>query len=59
RGVIAAYARLYGRLGIFEATYRGNVYVIDAPTTPGPVAVSSPHAGENCWPSSARNCGMN
>ncbi|MFM7149879.1 MAG: S1C family serine protease, partial [Gemmataceae bacterium] len=32
RGVIAAYARLYGRLGIFEATYRGNVYVIDAIT---------------------------
>jgi len=32
RGVIAAYARLYGRIGIFEATYRGNVYVIDAIT---------------------------
>src|SRR4051794_31246023 len=28
RGVIAAYAKLYGRIGIFEATYRGNVYVI-------------------------------
>jgi serine protease Do len=32
RGVIAAYARLAGRLGIFEASYRGNVYVIDAIT---------------------------
>ena len=31
-GVVAAYARLYGRKGIFEATYRGNVYVIDAIT---------------------------
>src|SRR5262249_45237587 len=27
RGVISAYSRLYGRIGIFEATYRGNVYV--------------------------------
>jgi serine protease Do len=32
RGVIAAYSKLYGRIGIFEATYRGNVYVIDAIT---------------------------
>jgi serine protease Do len=32
RGVIAAYSKLYGRLGVFEATYRGNVYVIDAIT---------------------------
>src|SRR5205807_8857615 len=32
RGVIAAYSRLYGRIGIFEATYRGDVYVLDAIT---------------------------
>jgi len=32
RGTIAAYGKLYGRIGIFEATYRGNVYVIDAIT---------------------------
>jgi serine protease Do len=32
RGVIAAYARLYGRIGIFEAAYKGDVYVIDAIT---------------------------
>jgi serine protease Do len=32
RGVVAAYARLYGRKGIFEATYKGDVYVIDAIT---------------------------
>ncbi|MFO0878932.1 MAG: S1C family serine protease [Gemmataceae bacterium] len=32
RGVIAAYSKLFGRIGIFEATYRGNVYVIDAIT---------------------------
>lgn len=32
RGVIAAYSKLFGRVGIFEATYRGNVYVIDAVT---------------------------
>lgn len=32
RGVIAAYSRLYGRIGIFEAPYRGNVYVLDAVT---------------------------
>jgi serine protease Do len=32
RGVVAAYARLYGRIGIFEATYKGDVYVIDAIT---------------------------
>lgn len=32
RGVIAAYSKLFGRVGIFEATYRGNVYVIDTVT---------------------------
>jgi serine protease Do len=32
RGVVAAYAKLYGRIGIFEATYRGDVYVLDAIT---------------------------
>jgi serine protease Do len=32
RGVVAAYARLYGRIGIFEASYKGDVYVIDAIT---------------------------
>ena len=32
RGVVAAYSKLYGRIGVFEATYRGNVYVIDAIT---------------------------
>lgn len=32
QGRIASYAKLYGRLGVFEATYRGNVYVIDAIT---------------------------
>jgi serine protease Do len=32
RGVIAAYAKLYGRIGIFEAAYKGDVYVIDAIT---------------------------
>jgi serine protease Do len=32
RGVISAYSRLLGRIGIFEAAYRGNVYVIDAIT---------------------------
>jgi serine protease Do len=32
RGVVASYSKLYGRLGVFEATYRGNVYVIDAIT---------------------------
>jgi len=32
RGVIAAYSKLYGRIGVFEATYRGNVYVVDAIT---------------------------
>src|SRR5438270_12682735 len=32
RGVVASYSKLYGRLGIFEATYRGDVYVIDAIT---------------------------
>src|SRR4051812_11278865 len=32
RGVIAAYARLHGRIGIFEAPFTGNVYVLDAIT---------------------------
>ncbi len=32
RGVIAAYTQLVGRRGIFEAPYRGDVYVIDAIT---------------------------
>jgi serine protease Do len=31
-GVVAAYSRLHGRRGIFEAPYVGNVYVIDAIT---------------------------
>lgn len=32
RGVVASYAKLYGRIGIFEATYKGDVYVVDAIT---------------------------
>lgn len=32
RGVIAAYSKLHGRKGVFEAPYRGDVYVIDAIT---------------------------
>lgn len=32
RGNIAAFARLFGRIGIFEAPYSGNVYVVDAIT---------------------------
>lgn len=32
RGVAASYSKLYGRIGIFEATYKGDVYVIDAIT---------------------------
>jgi serine protease Do len=32
RGVVASYSKLYGRIGIFEATYKGDVYVIDAIT---------------------------
>jgi len=31
-GVIAAHAKLAARLGVFEATYKGDVYVIDAIT---------------------------
>ncbi len=31
-GVVAAYAKLHGRRGVFEAPYGGNVYVIDAIT---------------------------
>ena len=30
RGVVAAYAKLHGRRGIFDAPYRGEVYVVDA-----------------------------
>src|SRR5262249_35212802 len=32
QGVIAAYSKLYGRKGIFEVPYKGEVYVIDAVT---------------------------
>ncbi len=32
RGVIAAYSKLQGRRGVFDAPYSGNVYVIDAIT---------------------------
>jgi serine protease Do len=32
RGVVASFSKLYGRIGIFEATYKGDVYVIDAIT---------------------------
>ena len=32
RGVIAAYAKLHGRRGIFDAPYTGDVYVLDAIT---------------------------
>lgn len=32
RGVVASYSKLYGRIGIFEATYQGDVYVVDAIT---------------------------
>ncbi len=32
RGVVAAYAKLYGKMGIFDAPYTGNVYVVDAIT---------------------------
>ena len=32
RGVIAAYAKLAGRIGVFEAAYHGDVYVVDAIT---------------------------
>src|SRR5262249_29433546 len=32
RGVIAAHSKLLGRVGIFQAAYRGDVYVIDAIT---------------------------
>ena len=32
RGVIAAYSKLHGRRGIFEAPYTGDVYVLDAIT---------------------------
>ena len=31
-GVITAYARLYGKIGVHDATYTGHVYVIDAIT---------------------------
>lgn len=32
RGVVAAYSKLHGRRGVFEAPYDGDVYVIDAIT---------------------------
>ena len=32
QGSIASYSKLYGRIGIHEASYTGNVYVIDAIT---------------------------
>jgi len=32
RGVVESYSKLYGRLGIHEASFPGNVYVIDAIT---------------------------
>ncbi len=32
RGVVAAYSKLAGRIGVFEAAYHGDVYVIDAIT---------------------------
>jgi serine protease Do len=32
RGVIASYCKLHGRIGIFEAPYTGEVYVLDAIT---------------------------
>jgi serine protease Do len=32
QGRVASYSRLYGRIGIFEATYKGDVYVVDAIT---------------------------
>jgi serine protease Do len=32
RGVIAAYAKLHGRRGVYDATYAGDVYFIDAIT---------------------------
>jgi serine protease Do len=32
RGVIASYAKLHGKRGIFDAPYQGDVYVIDAIT---------------------------
>jgi serine protease Do len=32
RGVVASYTKLYGRIGIFEAIYKGDVYVVDAIT---------------------------
>lgn len=32
RGVIASYSKLAGRVGVFEASYRGDVYFVDAIT---------------------------
>jgi serine protease Do len=32
RGVVAAYSKLAGRIGVFEAAYHGDVYVVDAIT---------------------------
>lgn len=32
QGTISSFSPLYGRIGVFETTYRGNVYVVDAIT---------------------------
>lgn len=32
RGVVSAYSKLYGKMGIFDAPYTGSVYVLDAIT---------------------------
>jgi S1-C subfamily serine protease len=32
RGVVASYGKLTGHIGVFEATYKGDVYVVDAIT---------------------------
>ncbi|MBY0230029.1 MAG: S1C family serine protease [Gemmataceae bacterium] len=37
-GVVSSYSKLYGRMGVFDAAYRGNIYVIDA-------IVSNPGSG--------------
>ncbi len=40
-GVITAYARLYGKIGVHDATYTGQVYVLDAITN-NPGAAGGP-----------------
>ena len=47
RGRVEAYSRLYGRIGIFEAPYTGNVYVIDAITN-NPGAAGGPITTRKC-----------